>query len=331
MTYALNGVRWAEKHGRIPVINFDGATTPAFYDPAKGSNVWEYYFEPVASLTSAQAQRAEQAGRTTVNMSLEEFGFLHHSDPGRIATFWSYDRPSDPAAWMKKKRELGRRYVKSYLRVKPQFHQIVDSFWNSRLAGRPVLGVHIRGSDFNYADTIAPSRYFALLDRYLERLEWSDARIFLATDQSQFVDQFRQRYPDRLVSRECFRAEGEIVPIVIPTDYNNYMKGEEVLVDALLLSRCQHLIKGPAALGEYALWFNPSLTCDDFALECDFDPRTRAAASSAFRKLNLADTPRWKHRLILMWDSASLCWARASLRIGRRLRGLPRTDVDPDS
>ena len=83
-----------------------------------------------------------------------------------------------------------------------------------------------------------------------------------------------------------------------------YRRGEDVLVDLLLMSRCDFLFKGAAAVGEYALWFNPSLECHDFALESHFDPRRFHELVSAYRKLeikqwspSLWSLGRWRHEL----------------------------------
>lgn len=330
VTYALNGIRWAEKHGRIPVVKFDGASTPAFYDPTRGENVWEYFFEPVSPWSSAEADQAERGGVPAVTLTKKELGHLHHHDPDRVATFWSYDRPSDAAAWMRNKRELGRWYVATYIRVQPKIQEIVDAFWGQQLAGRPVLGVHIRGTDLEYADPLAPECYFACIDQRLAQPEWADARLFIATDQVQFLELFLKKYQDRLVYRDCLRSATATAPFQMSTERSGYMMGEEVLVDALLLSRCGHIIKGPAALGEYALWFNAGVDCDDLALESDFDPRSRSGSRSAYDRLNVDGRAGWLHALAMLPDRVTLACSRLRWRISRRLRegGENRNNTD---
>jgi hypothetical protein len=50
-----------------------------------------------------------------------------------------------------------------------------------------------------------------------------------------------------------------------------YKKGEDVLIDTLLLSRTNSIIKCAAAGGEFALWFNENLeVLHDFALKSQF-------------------------------------------------------------
>ena len=46
-------------------------------------------------------------------------------------------------------------------------------------------------------------------------------------------------------------------------DDQGYRKGEDVLIDCLLLSRCNYLLKCTSAVGEFATYFEPSLSCID--------------------------------------------------------------------
>ena len=40
---------------------------------------------------------------------------------------------------------------------------------------------------------------------------------------------------------------------------NNYKKGEDALMDCLLLSRCSFLLKSSSALSQFAVYFNLAL------------------------------------------------------------------------
>ena len=105
-----------------------------------------------------------------------------------------------------------------------------------------MIGLHIRGADKGAARAsrsnqriIDPEAYYPEVDDYLQR--FPAARIFLATDQQQFLVRVRQRYGDRLLSTESERSEGVMAPFQIQHG-RGYEKGREVLLDCMLLSRC---------------------------------------------------------------------------------------------
>lgn len=58
------------------------------------------------------------------------------------------------------------------------------------------------------------------------------------------------------------------------------------MIDILLLGKCDHVLKGASAVGEYALWFNPRVEYTDFSLESEFDRRDYHQLTSAYIKLN---------------------------------------------
>ena len=301
LTYTLNGIRMAVRDGAIPVVYYGRDATRFFYDTAHGENVWEYYFEPVSSVRyqelAAALDRGEVSPDQVHSFTSKQIFDWHHSDLDRIATFWAKDVPADPAGWMAEKRELGRKYVLEYIRVKPHIGEKVDAFWQAWIKPQFTIGVHIRGTDFAYAEPTSPLAYFDAIDRYLASRSSDRLRIFLATDQNQFVDLFRRRYGDRIVTTDSLRSSGRKPPFKFSKE-SPYRRGEDVLIDLLLLSRCDFLFKGAAAVGECALWFNPSLECHDFALESDFDPRTIHHLVSAWNKLDIDQwsPPLWSPR-----------------------------------
>jgi hypothetical protein len=265
--YALNGVRIAEGRGWIPVVNFDDRIRNHFLDPAFGDNIWDYYFEPVAGLTYADIRRLIERGivRRSQLFSLGggDLKRIHLFDPDRVAHFWSQSRPADAEGWMRQKRALGRRLTQTYIRVKPHILAKAATFAAARMDGAYVIGAHIRGTDFAYADATPLTDYFAAIDRMLATRP--DARIFVATDQLQILAQIEARYPGRVFATDCTRSDNDVAPFQLP-ELSPYLRGEEMLIDCLLLARCNHLIKGAAAAGEVALYFNPDLECTDFAL-----------------------------------------------------------------
>lgn len=290
ITYALNGARRAEAHNWLPVVNFSGETTPHFYDPEYGENVWEYYFEPIAGVAYSELAAWMQAGEVSPDLvhqySDREVVHWHVHDPERITTFWSADPGPDRARWLLAKRELGRQYLRRYVRLKPQMQAKADALAQRLLTARYTFGVHIRGTDFHYADPTYPQEYFDAIHEKARTLGLSDFAVFLATDQTQFVEAFEREFPGRVLTSEAARSRNDVAPFMLP-HVRPLKKGEDVLLDILLLSRCRFLFKSASAVGEYALWFNPELECRDFALSRNYVERRGLLYTGAYLKMNI--------------------------------------------
>ncbi|MFT7530130.1 MAG: hypothetical protein ACI9FD_001134 [Gammaproteobacteria bacterium] len=153
------------------------------------------------------------------------------------------------------------------MHVKSHIQEKVDIFTKLHFIGNKVLGIHMRGTDKGAANAppalmkvIKPRACFSHIDDYTKQN--GRCKIFVATDQQQFLDQLKTRYGDRIVSYDAIRASDDRNPFDVDRN-DGYQKGEEVLIDCLLLSRCDYLLKCTSAVGEFAMYFNPSLSCID--------------------------------------------------------------------
>jgi len=291
MTYALNGVRRALDRNLIPVVDYrNHDVNQYFYDPGYGTNVWDYFFEPVMEVTPQALDGFLSDGEVSDELVFQDApGQIlewHSTDPDRIATFWSSPDQTDPAEWMFRKRQLGRQHVERFITVKPHIMTSVSDFRNEMLAAKSVCGVHIRGTDFSYAAPTSLEKYFQEIHRLDGASHSHYDKIFLATDQAQFVTAFRREFgADRVVTYSAVRSNDGL-PAFLNPSVSPYQKGEDVLIDILLLSRCNYLLKSAAAVGEYAMWFNPQLECTDFALSSSYD---FTSSGSAYLKLNIGN------------------------------------------
>lgn len=318
--FAINQIRVAESRNMIPVVHFgrDSVDGPnAYYEEGAGPNVWEYYFEPVAGLTLGEARElTRQTGRRLLTLGYWELWRLHSLEPTSVFTYpYGYYRDIvdksthfDPAWWARQRAE-GRRLVHRYVHVRPEITKRVDDFVHSRFRGH-MLGVHVRGTDKQDAGSgprisriVPPAEYFPLIDEYLER--HPEAGIFFATDQMQYRREMAERYGDRVLWHEAELSDSTVNAFQRQKQggAGNRRKGEEVLIDALLLSRCDFLHKCTSAVGEFAQYFSDTLDSVDLNFagvddrgQRDYPTRARAFATRSSRRL-LNEARRLRRRL----------------------------------
>ena len=289
VNFVLNQLLYGEAHGYVPVVFFgkhsvDGPN--AYYDPAHGENMWDYYFEPVAGYTYSdiEARLADPRDPLTAadvhRLSVDKLRDLLERCPGSVYAYphgHFKDKIDYDEAWYREQREKANRLIRQYIRVKPHVLSKVDAFYQTYFAGQRVLGVQIRGTDKGTANShpklmriIKPAQYFPFIDRYTK--QHGPCKIFVATDQAQFLNEMRDRYGDRIISLPATRSHSSLATFNVNyTATGNYAKGEEVLIDCLLLSRCDYLLKCTSAVGEFAIYFNPAIGSQD--LNYIDDPR----------------------------------------------------------
>ncbi len=271
----LNILRYCERHTFYPVVDFDASCTNAYYDERKGSNMWHQYFKsvmPVSSIELRQWIAADHqvlAGIEIKTMSYDEARSIyeHGEDNIRVyhqGTYRFSKIPKDLDAWYWNERSKGRAVVAKYIKPNEEIQTKVDAYCQAYFAGSFVLGIHIRGTDMHYAPPLSPAEYFEHIDRMLEGKR--DAKIFVATDQAQYLEVFSRKYGARVIYSPAFRSDNDVAPFN-REEISPFKKGEDVMLDMLLLSRCDFLIKGVSSVGEIALYFNPELDCLDLAYQ----------------------------------------------------------------
>jgi len=292
----VKGLHLAEAHRLRPVVNIDQPYS-AYRDPARGNNVWEYYFEPVSELRAADLDRMDRSGLLMLEPS-QQFATTLGDEPraeGRPG-----DEERDPG--FARRRRVAAGIVERWVRVRPGIEAKVCAFADEHLAPGPVLGVHLRGTDWGIdasgarrpgprrlVEVVEPERYLPAIDATLSA--HPDCRLFVATDQQQFLDALVARYGERVAATGARRSTDRRCPARIGSD-EGYARGEEVLVDILLLARCDGLLRCASAVGEVASWFAPEvpvvdLSCEDGAGGVDLAPSGRRDAPRAARDVRV--------------------------------------------
>jgi len=142
------------------------------------------------------------------------------------------------------------------------------------LAGRYVIGVHIRGTDAN-VDPTRPVRqtrvdfdkFIAVLRRLLRKNP--DALIFVASDEQESVDRIRNAFNEVIAYDSIRHQNGEvagrgpaggIMPGYLTQDPDRAAKnGEEAVIEYMLLSRCDYLVHNNSSIPRMVLLTAPDM------------------------------------------------------------------------
>ncbi|MEO6092435.1 MAG: hypothetical protein ABIT04_02475 [Novosphingobium sp.] len=276
----VNGVivqlQLARRLGLVPIVqlhqrsNMFGAENP-YFEQTRGANVWEYYFEPIG-VAEDELTRLVQSGQVLTLANASELLRLFRWETGSwFMNAYGYfrsvqncaDGPYPQDWWLGQRRKVRAFIADGTMRVTKAIVDQADTFAARNFSGK-TLGLQLRGSDKfdfgvgpNLSRKVTPEEYFPHIDRYLA--ENPDCtRIFVATDQRQWLKLLEQAYPGKILSFSEWSlsdSEGNSFNAA----HEKGARGAEVLVDALLLARCSYLIKCHAGVGEMALVLNPDL------------------------------------------------------------------------
>ena len=169
--------------------------------------------------------------------------------------------------------EFGEIYRNNII-IKDGINRRIEKFWSSHMDGEKVVGVHVRNfSGFTEKSQQGPTPclqdYFSVIDS----MDYD--KVFLATDNVQVLNRFMEAYGDDLIFQEqVFRSKTspDSKGSEIHKQHGYYPKakrkdkskiarhmGEEVLSDAILLSKCSDMVHGQSNVSTAVGYINPEL------------------------------------------------------------------------
>jgi hypothetical protein len=244
MTWCLFILQYCEQRGLIPDIRLTGEN---YLDHARGQNWLHFYFDLSEAMSSEEiARRARYTNKSGV------YG--------------------PPIVQRRMNLEDGARILHKYLHIKPHINEMVEDFWMTLRVDGPVVGIHFRGTDKSTeAPRVSWQHCLNVLRDYLHDNANVKA-VFVASDEHRFVDFIKQNVKTlpvyshndhyRSIDGRPLHREREIE--------GGYEKGEDALVNALLLSKCSTLIRTASLLSAWASIFNPELNV--ILLNKPYDP-----------------------------------------------------------
>jgi len=233
----LSYLNWHEKT-RIPLVIYWDSQSP-YYQPKgyNGSkNVWEYYFEPVSKFSY-------KPGDIIVR---------HGSGPDNCYKVESFtkgiSRDGDYRKWI-------NSLINKYIKIKPSIQKKINSFYHENMKGKFTIGVHYRGHDHRIeADYPKLPAFITLANNYVK--QFPNAQFLIATDEYYGLEEFKNKLKAKIIYYDCFRSKSSIQ---IHSQNKGAKVGEEVLIEAQLLSKCNLFIHGLSNVSSAALFFNPNL------------------------------------------------------------------------
>uniref|UniRef100_A0A7S3Z9R5 Protein xylosyltransferase n=1 Tax=Lotharella globosa TaxID=91324 RepID=A0A7S3Z9R5_9EUKA len=153
--------------------------------------------------------------------------------------------------WLAGQRHAATSIMKDFIHVKDTHVQSAIHWFKKKFdkANRPVLGLHMRGTDKFVHPIVDPALYINATDTFQKT--HPEGRIFLATDDWTYFHMFNDKFPD-IKTR---RAERDRKNVLYNDAVNKDVKSLQVLEDSLALAQTDTLVKCWSGVSEFAVYF----------------------------------------------------------------------------
>ena len=252
----LNQLYYAERSNLIPVIIWG----PVFlyYEPtAPSGNAWEYYFEPVSHL---KYEPTDRIGNATYR---GDQWWPHRYSPS------GYQIPENTVhQYNQDIRNLCYGLINKYIKIKPHIQDKVNAFYQQNMQGNVTIGIHLRGSD-KYTEVGHVNHYQMLVKaNQLAQQFGPNTQFFVATDEQRLLNLAKAHLNGKIIHQDTTKTESlhnlSHVQSILQQhagQVNKLILGEEVLIDALLLARCNAFVHSISLVSQGAAYFNPHMPC----------------------------------------------------------------------
>ena len=236
-----------------------------YLDPMREGDPWLYYFLPCFD---------------TELSSVQPPSFL----PSGANVACSRDNIITPRLWdgecvpllRPKNRFVPNKLIREHLRLRPEIAARIEEFDRANFSNKRIIGLHIRGPGRTDGGTstlrawyvrehgVPFAEYFNAVDRQLNLQP--DAAIFVCSDSQRVMNEILGRYGSRIISYPAARSEfGEMHaghPNNFGQSFSPYKLGEDVIVEAFLLSKADYFIHGNSNVANFILCNNPELKAE---------------------------------------------------------------------
>jgi hypothetical protein len=272
--HTLQHLDRADRKNKIPIVYWHGGLCSSpnnKYGGVKSENIWDYFFEPVSEYTISDIGLKAKDFRDPKRLDKKLAHFkvklrAHYMHDYLSCPHWS-NRAYPPDACLCNPSDEFRQEVngiiKKYIMIRKDIRKKAKAFWFKHLKGKRVVGVHIRYSDEALSDQgkNAGKQFLSSVEAYVE--SDPDAYVFLATDSHEQLEGMKSRFGDRMVYQKDIERGRRGNPVhfrqgpVLKERSGGAKIAGEALIDMILLSKCNYMIRGFSNLSSAASFYNP--------------------------------------------------------------------------
>ena len=228
LIYVFNHLEIAKKNNFIPIIDMENFIT--IYNEEKkidnSFNAWDYYFEKINKYELQDVYKSKR-----VIITKDKFFKQFHNTISNLKF---------------------QKISSNYFKIKKKFLIQSDNFFKKFL-NENTLAVHYRGTSYKTsANHPFPTTHNQTINK-INRLIASHnyEKIFLCTEDKEFYEKMKKNFKSNLYYLDTFRSNKDDAFKIFPRKFHRYQLGCEILLDALIISKCKGFLHTQTNVSEF--------------------------------------------------------------------------------
>ena len=268
----LDNLRWCEQNNHSPIIKWGNDSQYYSSNGYNGSdNVWEYYFEQMQTQLTDSSVIKDNYNNFLLKEIPQNFGHRNIGTSGlRVKPDWNIVDDY----WRKE----ANRIINKYIFIKPNILSKIDNFYQENLiSNKTKIAIHLRGGrgakELYHKDNGQLEYYKDYVNKWISENNIEDYCIFVASDSNEAINFISNNFKN-VKSYTCHRTNDyyikgkpyhQVQEVGWNPKGNQFMPdkraliGEEALIEAQLLSKCDIMFHHDSLLAIGAANFNPNM------------------------------------------------------------------------
>jgi hypothetical protein len=247
----IDNIRYCEINDIKPIIDVG----EKYLYQNNNSNPWNYFFENINdNIIEGEKQEITEL-TNNANFLLDDYMLVCPTNGDYHLNLWHKVQTKNKDIELEYRNKIND-IIKKYIKPIPDIQRQIDLFIQNNFEDS-VLAVHIRGTDYG----------FHSIDSYIDKIkeiqqEKNYKKIFVASDNHEAIIKIKEAFNNVCFYETNLRAENinSVSPVCHIVSGDDKIKhGQDVLIECLLLSKCNEIICINSNVAGAACLFNPNM------------------------------------------------------------------------
>jgi hypothetical protein len=246
----LDNIKYCNENNIKPIIELGNE----FKYKNEKNNSWESFFHPINDgVIEGEPIHISQLPNGALYL-LKNYILIDPLNDNCKSTLWE-NIISNPNIADNHRLQINE-IINNYLKPSNYIQQTIDNFVKENFTPQ-TLGVHFRGTDFHFNDI---NIFISTINTLLEQQDYS--KIYIASDNHEAIEIFTNTFPNVCSYNTQYRAptiNSSHPAFHLFSGEDMIKQGQSVLIESILLSKCNQLVCLNSNVAKFAACLNPNM------------------------------------------------------------------------
>ena len=167
-----------------------------------------------------------------------------------------------------------RLLFKKYFKINNNHLRFVENFKKKFFLNKKIVAVHLRGTSYktsaNHPFPITKKQTINLIDKLIKKNKYD--KIFLCTEDLNYFNLINEKFKNKIIFlNDAYKSFKDDAFKIYPRKFHRYKLGRDILLEALLISKCDSFIFTNSNVSEFVKFIDNKKIINYYLIENGFN------------------------------------------------------------